>query len=387
MAQTLKIRNKKWIIPAAHLLGWLLFFSIPFFSHNDHRNDFRHFPGQPEFIHGSDGYSRPAPAGSIHPAPIEMNGQFPLPAPMPGRDAMLYFELVVNCLMVAIFYLNIIIAAPFFVTKKRYALYIAIQLLVGCVFYLLIKLTASIALPFSQMLPVGMHIFNYGIIVLVSLCYSLVGENLRIERLQKDKENETLRTELLFLRWQISPHFLFNVLNNMVSLARTRSEKLEGMLLSLSSLMRYMLYENEGDHKITIESEMEYLKSYIDLQNIRFGNDVSVTSEMIISENAGNHHVIEPMLLIPFIENAFKHGIGSIENPVIDISLHFDSSMLTMTVKNKYREVAAREKDATSGIGLTNVKKRLNLLYPGKHSLSIAINNGGYISTLGINLS
>ncbi len=385
MTKSVKMRNRKWIIPAAHLLGWVLFFSIPFFSHSNQGNDFMHLPGQPAFNQVPGNYPAPMPDSSTGSALFAPHPQ--MSHPMPGWDTFFYFELIVDGLLVVIFYLNILKIAPFFVTKKFYARYAGIQFFIGVAFYSLVRLVAVIVLPFGNKLPVGMHVFNYSIIVLVSLCYSLVSENMRVERMQKDKENQTLRTELSFLRWQISPHFLFNVLNNMVSLARIKSEKLEGMLLNLSSLMRYMLYESESDHKVSIEIETEYLQSYISLQNLRFGNDVLVTSNIADAENAGRQYVIEPMLLIPFIENAFKHGIGSIENPVIDIRLHFDNSMLIMTVSNKYKEVPNEEKDATSGIGLTNVRKRLNLLYPGKHSLSISRNNGWYSSTVKIDLS
>ncbi len=380
MATTFTRSNKKWIIPVTHLLGWLIFFSIPFFSHNSHRDEFRPTLGHSRIFSDSLTYFDTVVINSPHTigAPFNM--------PMLGMDLMLYCEIILGLALVIIFYLNIFIIASFFVTKKKYTQYLGLQILVGIIFYVVMRLTGIIILPMANMMPIGMHIFNYIIIVLASLCYSLVNENIRVERLQKEKENETLRSELLFLRWQISPHFLFNVLNNLVSLAHIKSEKLEGMLFSLSNLMRYMLYENDGDHKISIESETLYLQSYIDLQNLRFGNDISLISNVFIEENNEINRVIEPMLLIPFIENAFKHGIGAIENPTIDIDVHFRNAFLTMTVKNKYRKIPDSEVDNTKGIGLLNVKKRLNLLYPGKHSLTVSKNDGWYISTLGINL-
>ena len=352
MARTITMQNKRWIIPIAHFLGWLLFFSIPFFSHYEHRPFDQHFP----------------------------------PHPMPERDSMLYISLVTNIIMVAIFYLNTALIGPIFTKDKKYGKYLLIQLAITLFFYMIIKSVTFFVLSDKMGVPLVMQIFNYVIVILVSLCYSLIKENIRVERLQKEKENETLRTELSFLRWQISPHFLFNVLNNMVSLARMRSEKLEGMLLNLSSLMRYMLYETD-EQKVSIEREAEYLQSYIDLQNLRFGNEVKVISEIYISKQTNQEDAIEPMLLIPFIENAFKHGIGPIINPVIDINVHFERDMLTMTVRNKYVLSSSEKKDETNGIGLTNVNKRLKLLYPLKHSLSIAQIDGWYISTLGINLS
>ena len=150
--------------------------------------------------------------------------------------------------------------------------------------------------------------------------------------------------------------------------------------------MRYMLYETD-EQKVSIEREAEYLQSYIELQNLRFGNEVKVISDIYISKETNQVDVIEPMLLIPFIENAFKHGIGTIINPVIDINVHFEHDILTMTVKNKYLPLSGERKEDTRGIGLTNVHKRLKLLYPLNHSLSVDKTGGWYVSTLGINLS
>ncbi len=352
MAKTMVFQNKRWIIPIAHFLGWILFFSIPLISGNEHRHFDPHFP----------------------------------PPPMPENNAMLYLSIFTNITIVAVFYLNILLIAPIFTKEKRYGQYFLIQIATTLFFYLLIKSVTFLALANNFRIPLVMQVFNYMIVLLVSLCYSLITENIRVDRLQKENENEALRTELSFLRWQISPHFLFNVLNNMVSLARLRSEKLEGMLLNLSNLMRYMLYETD-EHKVSIEREAEYLQSYIDLQNLRFGTEVKVTSNIYISNKTNKTNTIEPMLLIPFIENAFKHGIGTIITPVIDINIHFEPNMLTMTVKNKYLPILGRSKEETNGIGLINVNKRLKLLYPFKHSLSVEKNDGWYISTLGINLS
>ena len=182
----------------------------------------------------------------------------------------------------------------------------------------------------------------------------------------------------------MSPHFLFNVLNNMVALARTRSDKLEEMLLNLSSLMRYMLYETD-EHRVYIERETEYLRNYISLQQFRFGNEVKVTANIYVADEVSENDVIEPMLLIPFIENAFKHG-ASVSNPVIDVYVHFENNMVTMNVKNKYQRDVTRKQEDVKGIGMANVKRRLSLLYPNKHSLHVNDADGFYDVTLGINL-
>jgi two-component system LytT family sensor kinase len=118
------------------------------------------------------------------------------------------------------------------------------------------------------------NIITYVFIIGISFSYRIILDNGRLEKVRKEKENENLKTELSFLRSQVSPHFIFNILNNMVSLARKKSDMLEPSLIELSKLMRYMLYEND-DERVSLGREVEYLKSYIALQLLRFGDDVN----------------------------------------------------------------------------------------------------------------
>ncbi|HMI02845.1 MAG TPA: histidine kinase [Pedobacter sp.] len=201
-------------------------------------------------------------------------------------------------------------------------------------------------------------------IIAVSFSYSLIREHNLKEKQRKERETETLKTELGLLRSQISPHFMFNVLNSLVALARKKSDLMEPSLIQLSALMRYVLYEN-SQSRIALAEEVAYLKNYIELQSLRFGDDIRLDVEM--AEDLDGYE-IEPMLLIPFIENAFKHGIGSMDDPYIRIRLNMnrDNSLLTFSVENRIAP-AADVKDEDSGIGLKNVKRRLELLYPEKH--------------------
>jgi two-component system LytT family sensor kinase len=208
--------------------------------------------------------------------------------------------------------------------------------------------------------------------VLASASLAAFRQNFRLEKERKEKETEHLRTELAFLRGQVNPHFMLNVLNSMVLLARKKSDLLEPVLLELAGLMNYMLYETNNE-KIKLEDEIAYLRSYIDLQMLRFGDDVTVqfnTPQLI-----GDQY-IEPMLLIPMVENAFKHGIGLVEDPIIMIDIQVEQkSRLTVTVKNKYNHFIQQEEGkAAPGIGLINLKKRLELIYPGKFRLITAKN-------------
>jgi two-component system LytT family sensor kinase len=168
----------------------------------------------------------------------------------------------------------------------------------------------------------------------------------------------------------------------MVAMARLKSNNLEASMMKLSGLMRYMLYESDED-KVPLSREIEYVTSYIDLQKLRFGSDFHINSN--IQEDKA-YHLIEPMLLIPFIENAFKHGTGLIQDPEIDIELKTDQDSLELTVKNKYDAQSVEIKDKTSGIGLSNVMRRLNLLYDKRYSLNIQQPEGWFIVILHLKL-
>jgi LytS/YehU family sensor histidine kinase len=212
-----------------------------------------------------------------------------------------------------------------------------------------------------------------------SVIFRFITDRIHFEKLEKERKSEQLSSELKFLRSQISPHFLFNMMTNMVSLARKKSDLLEPSLLKLSDLLRYMLYESDKD-KFLISHEILYLKSYVELQQLRFGEDVHLNFK--IKEGATDCY-IEPMLLVPFVENAFKHGIGMVPNPFIRIQLEIKERRLIFSVSNNYNRENF-SKDQSSGIGIMNVKNRLNLLYPEKYEL--VIHDDGRIYTVHLNL-
>lgn len=208
--------------------------------------------------------------------------------------------------------------------------------------------------------------------------YLLIVYVIKDQRLQQ----ENLKSELVFLRSQVSPHFMFNTLNSMVSLARKKSDKLEPALLELSNLMHYMLYESD-EEKVHLSKEINYIQSYIDLQTLRFGQHVRI---QFSAHQPEEDFCIEPMLLIPLIENAFKHGIGLIEDAEITIQLVVQKDSLRLFVRNKYNNQSTETKDKTSGIGLANLDRRLKLLYPDQHTLTVARNEQYFNASLKINL-
>jgi two-component system LytT family sensor kinase len=208
----------------------------------------------------------------------------------------------------------------------------------------------------------------------ISTGYGFIVYMLEQEKAAREAQEEQLKSELSFLRSQISPHFIFNILNSIVYLIRTGSSQAEPVIIKLSELMRYMLY-GSGDVHVPLEKELDYLKNYIELQKIRFEEDVDIQFKMAGSPGS---YFIEPMLMIPFVENAFKHGVGLIKSPVIDISLTIENSKLHFFVKNKFSDDPGGEQDDSSGIGLRNVRRRLELLYPGFHELQIQRKEGWF---------
>jgi len=273
---------------------------------------------------------------------------------------------------------------PRFIYKKRYWQFALAHLFVFMA--VLLEVYVLVSLFFGRghynTRTAFFNLLIYLFIFALSTAYQLIKDKIDSDKREQEKQNEVLKTELSLLRSQVNPHFMFNVLNNMVSLARKQSDLLEPSLIKLSSLMRYMLYEAD-EEKVSIEKEMDYLQSYIDLQQQRFGKKVQVNVHM---HSMDGQYRLEPMLLIPFVENAFKHGTGMIEDAQIDVDLRAEKNVLRFTVSNKYNPGSFEIKDKTSGIGLANVKRRLNLLYGKNHSLSISRHNNLFVATLVIQL-
>jgi two-component system LytT family sensor kinase len=175
---------------------------------------------------------------------------------------------------------------------------------------------------------------------------------------------EKLNAELKFLKSQINPHFLFNCLNTIYSLAHKNSDETERAILKLSTIMRYMIYES-NEENVQLQQEIDYLRDYIDIQRLRLSDNISIDCE-VTGEAAGLS--IEPMLLIPFVENAFKHGISYSEHSFIAIKVMIENNMIRLTVRNSLFKQRVSER---GGIGLQNVLKRLDLLYDQRHDINI----------------
>lgn len=180
----------------------------------------------------------------------------------------------------------------------------------------------------------------------------------------KELESEKEKAELSLLKSQVNPHFFFNTLNNLHALVVKKSSSAPDVILKLSEMMRYTIYEGEKP-SVPLKQEVEYLTNYIDLHKIRYHRNVDIRFTSSIDQQGE----IAPMLLITLLENAFKHGIESmVESAFIHMNLESTENMIEFTISNNFN---AETHSANKGIGLENLKHRLELLYPKKHELTI----------------
>jgi two-component system LytT family sensor kinase len=204
-------------------------------------------------------------------------------------------------------------------------------------------------------------------------------EAIKRERENKSLREEMVKAELAFLKSQINPHFLYNTLNYIYSLAYPVSEKLADAVIRLSQLMRYMLTDS-ADGMVALQNEADYIQNYIEIYRLRFEDSFFV--DLSIEGNLENKR-IAALMLIPFVENAFKHGVVDDPHRPVKIQLKLTGNRLIFTVSNK---INRNEKDPSSGIGLINIRRRLELIYPDKHELLVSANGQTYKATLNIQL-
>lgn len=188
-----------------------------------------------------------------------------------------------------------------------------------------------------------------------------------LENKKKELENQKLNAELNYLKAQINPHFLFNTLHNLNYLALAKKDEASEVIVKLSNIMRYMIYESRKK-RVTLNKEIDYMRDYLDLEKIRLNNQFSIVLD---TSNLNGQLEIEPLILIPFLENAFKHGVSDkYPESWVKMELSSDEGELLMKLSNSVFEKNQSNIEA-SGFGLKNVKQRLQLSYPQSHSLRI----------------
>jgi two-component system, LytTR family, sensor kinase len=222
---------------------------------------------------------------------------------------------------------------------------------------------------FAGMYPV---IFNAVAIKLLKYWYTN-------QKAQQILTQEKLQAELKFLKTQIHPHFLFNTLNNLYALTLKKSDKAPETVLKLSELINYMLYECRSD-QVDLSKEIKFIRNYVDIEKMRYGDKLDV--DIRVTGDVGDRK-IAPLILLPFVENCFKHGASeNLQQSWVKVTVDSHADHLVVKVENSKGENGTPREE---GIGIQNVKRRLDLLYPGQHELKIMNGEETYLVILSIN--
>jgi len=240
----------------------------------------------------------------------------------------------------------------------------------------------ALAVPLRQAIGAPVRaMLNIFVYLLLGIGYAYMKDWFIKDRRTRILEKEKIQAELALLRYQLNPHFLFNTINDIYYLAIIKSDKTANAILKVSDLLRYVL--NEKEDQVALEKEIHHLKEFVNLQQFRFP-DQFIDLNLDITDCVSRCQ-IAPLLLITFAENAFKHGEPGTKEDPIKIILSAKDKKLIYTVINKINGNGI--KDPTTGIGLTNLKRRLSLLYPDRHQLKLGEENGYFSAHLQIELS
>ena len=300
-------------------------------------------------------------------------------------DIPVLFGSFINALL---FYLNLFYLFPKYKSKKlnviNYSLWIIIVVILLSVLentfdYLFAVFKTkdnNVSLQIGELLTTS--IINL-FFILLSVLYSIIRDWLKMEVVKRKLTEENLKLELNYLKSQISPHFLFNSLNNLYSIALKNDDKETASGLSkLSTLMRFMLDKSDKT-TVLLDEEIEYLKSYVEIQKLRFleSDDINISFTII---GKTSHFNLPPFLLINFVENAFKHGVDYKALSEINIKIKIEGNELLFKIDNTNQDI--KKPDTDLKVGLQNVKKRLDLIYGNNYDLIIKSDSQTYVVEL-----
>lgn len=304
---------------------------------------------------------------------------------------------------VAVFYLNYAILIDKLLFKGKLVAFIGVNAFILVAFFFLMMMCFQdfVPMPHGENMPHGREfmkphggllgkkggfIIRDELMLVLAMCLSvavkLSEKWVRWTMLEKQMIMEKNESELKNLKNQLNPHFLFNTLNNIYALIGISQQKAQHAVHELSQLLRYMLYETNS-MEVPLERDLLFLKNYIELMRLRLTN--SVTLMVKINESDGNGLKIAPLLFISLVENAFKHGVSGSEPTVISIAISVEGSSVHCHVENTC--VVKDETDRSgSGVGISNLRRQLAILYAGRHSYTTELRNGLYIADLVIEL-
>ena len=336
------IRNRKWLRPTGHVVFWIAYFLFMLV----------------QYVYMKDDVNYRALLASLS-------------MTLPVDIAATYFT---------VYYLM-----PRFLFRRKYVTSMLVFAFSAVVFILLQRcILYFIIIPtFHQEKWADASFFPFNFFYSLINIYMVTGFFMAVKLLKFWYEDQHIRTELetqnkeselALLRSQINPHFLFNTLNNIDTLIADNAEEASAAIMKLSDIMRYMLFDSDTRF-VPLSKEITYLESYVSLQKIRFRDPDFVKFEVRGSER---NRMIAPMLLIPFVENAFKHGAKEQDRTGISIFISSENNLLEFEVVNSLSPDSPVSKDITKGIGLTNVIRRLDLLYKDRYQLTTSTENNKF---------
>lgn len=224
-----------------------------------------------------------------------------------------------------------------------------------------------------------------GLTAALSVAIRVTGNWYRTEAQRRQAEQARTQAELQNLKSQLNPHFLFNTLNNIYALIAVGPERAQEAVLELSGLLRHVLYEKNQD-RVPLEKELAFVRSYVELMGLRLPATVELHSEIPEGDAGAQGVYVAPLLFITLVENAFKHGVSADERSLVDISLKIKNGTVSCRIANSY--FPKRDGDRSgSGIGLENLRRRLELLYPGRHELRLGREGDTFVAAMTVNCS
>lgn len=232
---------------------------------------------------------------------------------------------------------------------------------------------------------IGFFLVNamlYALVAGLSVAIKMTSGWYQVESMRRELEKSRAEAELQNLKSQLNPHFLFNTLNNIYSLIAFSPERAQEAVHDLSRLLRYVLYDSSQPH-VLLESELDFIRNYVELMRIRLPEHVELKTEISAAKPDA---MIAPLLFISLIENAFKHGVSNSQPSFIHLDIHQNGDLVVCILKNSYFPKDAEQDKSGSGIGIKNLRKRLELIYPNKHIFSCGVDGDSYHSMLEIQI-
>ncbi|MBL7815664.1 MAG: histidine kinase [Saprospiraceae bacterium] len=295
-------------------------------------------------------------------------------------------------IIMAATYFNIFVTFERFLLKKRYALF-GLTLGLSFLVFGFLRRVVNFYFVFSVLYPqkavnlfffpkVIMDTVNVHLFVALGAMVYFIQKWTEQRRINEELMKEKVAAELSLLKSQVQPHFIFNTLNNIYMLSLKSSPQTSEMIYRLSALLSYMLYDSKRQF-IEVEKEIDYVKNYINLEKIRYGERLDVQLTVI---NNVKGVTVPPLLFLPLVENAFKHGVS---NAVEDSWIHIDISLKKKILVFKIENSVIKEKGLSNGfgngLGLENLKRRLEILYPNRHDLKVMEDECSYLATVKLN--